>query len=234
MYRVFPGVASAVSTPPTPFADRQSLEAELKALEQDLDGDISKLLHSGLSNMSLGVAWNPSMVLTSQAARHSTDYSLSTDGGEFNQTILFLRKNIILNLLLHFQIHNFISPIVDNLSDGSSVNSYQLPGLSSYNPYSTNPVGANGNSGYHSEEQHNKDTVDQFGGLAAVYQMRDIDSFIANLTVPPPPTNSSAASSTDDILLKASKKVLSGKQGKNGVLSQEDISGNQSIIFFLT
>jgi hypothetical protein len=28
--RVFPGSVSAVSTPPTPFADRQSLEAELK------------------------------------------------------------------------------------------------------------------------------------------------------------------------------------------------------------
>ena len=55
--------------------------------------------------------------------------------------------------------------------------------------------------------------------------MRDIDSFIANLTVPPPPTSSSAVSSTDDILLKASKKVLSGKNDKNGVLSQEDISG---------
>ena len=31
--RLFP---SAVSTPPTPFADRQSLEAELKALEKDI------------------------------------------------------------------------------------------------------------------------------------------------------------------------------------------------------
>ena len=82
VYRVFPGVASAVSTPPTPFADRQSLEAELKALEQDLDGDISKLLQAGLSNMNLGVSWNPSMVLTSSAARHSIDYSLSTDGGK--------------------------------------------------------------------------------------------------------------------------------------------------------
>jgi len=55
--------------------------------------------------------------------------------------------------------------------------------------------------------------------------MRDIDSFIANLTVPPPPTNTSSVSSTDDILLKASKKVLSGKHEKSGVLSQEDISG---------
>ena len=81
MYRVFPGTASTVSTPPTPFADRQSLEAELKALEQDLDGDISKLLQSGLSNMNNGIAWNPSMILSSAAARHSTDYSISTDGG---------------------------------------------------------------------------------------------------------------------------------------------------------
>merc|ERR1711970_819594 len=33
---LFPGTVSAVSTPPTPFADRQSLEAELKALEKDI------------------------------------------------------------------------------------------------------------------------------------------------------------------------------------------------------
>ena len=66
--------------------------------------------------------------------------------------------------------------------------------------------------------------------MAAVYQMRDIDSFIANLTVPPPPTNTSSVSSTDDILLKASKKVLSGKQEKSGVLSQEDISGTSQHI----
>ena len=83
---MFPGVASAVSTPPTPFADRQSLEAELKALEQDLDGDISKLLQTGLSNMNLGVSWNPSMILTSGAARHSTDYSLSTDAGKLTSS----------------------------------------------------------------------------------------------------------------------------------------------------
>merc|ERR1719328_782661 len=42
IYRVFPGAASAVSTPPTPFADRESLEAELKALEKDL-GDIQQI-----------------------------------------------------------------------------------------------------------------------------------------------------------------------------------------------
>ncbi len=33
-FRVLPGAASAVSTPPTPFADRQTLEAELRALDQ--------------------------------------------------------------------------------------------------------------------------------------------------------------------------------------------------------
>ena len=31
--RIFPGTASAVSTPPTPFADRQSLEAELQVID---------------------------------------------------------------------------------------------------------------------------------------------------------------------------------------------------------
>ena len=47
VYRVFPGAASAVSTPPTPFADRQSLEAELKALENDF-GNLNQLSHADL------------------------------------------------------------------------------------------------------------------------------------------------------------------------------------------
>ena len=85
-------------------------------------------------------------------------------------------------------------------------------------------AGTNGNVSFHNDAS--VDNVDNFSGLAAVYQMRDIDSFIANLTVPPPPTNTSSVSTTDDILLKASKKVLSGHQEKNGVLSHEDISGN--------
>ena len=144
-----------------------------------------------------------------------------------------MRKLLKTKRIKYLTKHINIIAFVDNLSDGSSVNSYQLPGLSSYYPYSTNVVGANGNSGCHPEEHHNKDVVDQFGGLAAVYQMRDIDSFIANLTVPPPPSSSSSVSSTDDILLKASKKVLSGKQSKNGVLSQEDISGSHCYVLFL-
>ena len=38
--RIFPGTASAVSTPPTPFADRQSLEAELQ-VRVNLTNDIT-------------------------------------------------------------------------------------------------------------------------------------------------------------------------------------------------
>ena len=116
------------------------------------------------------------------------------------------------------------------MSDGSSVNSYQLPGLSSYYPYSTNVTGANnGNEGYHNNEAASNDKdIDNFAGIAAVYQMRDIDSFIANLTVPPPPSTTSSVSSTDDILLKARQKVLSGRHEKNGVLTHEDISGKSN------
>ena len=50
------------------------------------------------------------------------------------------------------------------MSDGSSVNSYNLSGLPSQ---------------------------DEIDGLAAVYQLRDIDSFIEKITVPPPPERNS-------------------------------------------
>ena len=108
--RVFPGAASAVSTPPTPFADRESLEAELKALEKDID-HIQKLK-----------AYN----------------GWATQNGK---------------------------PISadDTLSDGSSINSYN---------YEDEAVAASNSAA---------------AGIAAVYQLRDIDSFIANVTVPPPP-----------------------------------------------
>ncbi len=47
LQRMFPGVlplsnTTAVSTPPTPFADRETLEAELRALETEV-GDIKTL-----------------------------------------------------------------------------------------------------------------------------------------------------------------------------------------------
>lgn len=100
---MFPGAASSLNTPPTPFADRESLEAELKALEKDIDHiqQLKMLNGWGLASASAPVE-------------------------------------------------------VDNLSDGSSLNSYE-------------------------------DSEATAQGLAAVYQLRDIDSFIANVTVPPPP-----------------------------------------------
>ena len=45
---MFPGTASAVSTPPTPFADRESLEAELKALESQ-GGAVSGALAAAIA-----------------------------------------------------------------------------------------------------------------------------------------------------------------------------------------
>lgn len=97
---MFPGAASSLNTPPTPFADRESLEAELKALEKDIDHiqQLKMLNGWGLENLE-----------------------------------------------------------ADNLSDGSSLNSYE------------------------------DNEAREAAGLAAVYQLRDIDSFIANVTVPPPP-----------------------------------------------
>ena len=56
-----------------------------------------------------------------------------------------------------------IPNLEDTLSDGSSMNSYN----------------------YESEE------ASAAAGIAAVYQLRDIESFIANVTVPPPPSRSS-------------------------------------------
>ncbi len=72
----------------------------------------------------------------------------------------------------------------DTLSDGSSVNSYNIP------------------------QTYNGGEGEQEEGLAAVYQLRDIDSFIANVTVPPPPSSQSNHSAD-----------LKGQE-----LSQEDIS----------
>lgn len=105
---MFPGAASSLSTPPTPFADRESLEAELKALEKDIDH---------IQQLKMLNGWG-----------------LSATGGGGASSVE-----------------------VDTLSDGSSLNSYE----------------------------DNEASAAQ--GLAAVYQLRDIDSFIANVTVPPPP-----------------------------------------------
>ena len=67
-------------------------------------------------------------------------------------------------IILVFYLYIFFNFIPDTLSDGSSVNSYNLSGLPSQ---------------------------DEIDGLAAVYQLRDIDSFIEKITVPPPPERNS-------------------------------------------
>lgn len=54
VYRVFPGASSTVSTPPTPFADRQTLEAELKALEKDYKASNVKRPNSDYSYVDGG------------------------------------------------------------------------------------------------------------------------------------------------------------------------------------
>ena len=63
--RIFPGTASAVSTPPTPFADRQSLEAELQVISHDL---LSLFTKSPISDFSIcelvGNIWNCPDVIT--------------------------------------------------------------------------------------------------------------------------------------------------------------------------
>ena len=120
---MFPGAASAVSTPPTPFADRESLEAELKALEKDID-HIQKLkAYNGWATSS-GAPGKPSISTISD----------------------------------------------DTLSDGSSIASYN----------------------------YEDEATASAAGIAAVYQLRDIDSFIANVTVPPPPNLDSIEVKNED------------------------------------
>ncbi len=115
---MFPGAASSLSTPPTPFADRESLEAELKALEKDIDH---------IQQLKMLNGWG-----------------------------------------LDQAHHGPVSTVeVDQLSDGSSLNSYE------------------------------DSEAAAAACMAALYQLRDIDSFIANVTVPPPPTRSSVVDSTN-------------------------------------
>ena len=58
--RIFPGTASAVSTPPTPFADRQSLEAELQVISH------SYVAHHQIFSICelVGNIWNCPDVIT--------------------------------------------------------------------------------------------------------------------------------------------------------------------------
>ena len=84
------------------------------------------------------------------------------------------------------------------MSDGSSVNSYNLSGLPSQ---------------------------DEIDGLAAVYQLRDIDSFIEKITVPPPPERSShqwnAEMMTTEALDDISAFIIPPPPAKNDVVIEE-------------
>ena len=55
--------------------------------------------------------------------------------------------------------------------------------------------------------------------MAAVCHLKDIDSFIANVTVPPPPSSGGT-----DILTKASEKFLNAGSSKRSLMSNDDIS----------
>ena len=62
--RIFPGTASAVSTPPTPFADRQSLEAELQVISHSFVA-LHKISSRSFQYVSLvGNIWNCPDVIT--------------------------------------------------------------------------------------------------------------------------------------------------------------------------
>ena len=77
--RIFPGTASAVSTPPTPFADRQSLEAELQVSQApSICHFIKSCLHSSPSFQYQSVGsnmWNCPDVTT--LGEHSLVLSFS-------------------------------------------------------------------------------------------------------------------------------------------------------------
>ena len=67
-------------------------------------------------------------------------------------------------------------------TDLESVLSSQLPGLEAY-------IGHNPSEGHQEPE-------DVYSCLAAVCHLKDIDTFIANVTVPPPPNHPSAFADT--------------------------------------
>lgn len=131
--KVFP---PQVSTPPTPFADRETLEKELKALEQDL-GDLRSLTNpSWLDHDSLA-CYSDSNTGASDTEDSTSLSSLNTSTSE-----------------------TVFSPIAGNRVSGSNGRepNFTLAALRQL--------------GIHLEEGE------------------DIDSFIANLTIPPPPEGS--------------------------------------------
>ena len=120
--------------------------------------------------------------------------------------ILCSKLSIFL-IILVFYLYIFFNFIPDTLSDGSSVNSYNLSGLPSQ---------------------------DEIDGLAAVYQLRDIDSFIEKITVPPPPERSShqwnAEMMTTEALDDISAFIIPPPPAKNDVNEELNINNETTKI----
>ncbi|KAK8738768.1 hypothetical protein OTU49_003663 [Cherax quadricarinatus] len=133
--KVFP---PQVSTPPTPFADRETLEKELKALEQDL-GDLRSLT-------------NPSW-MEQESVNSYSDSTTTASDTEDTMSLSSLNTSVV-------------------SSDFSPVNGAAVNRVSGSNGGIKGPsftLAALRQLGIHLEEGE------------------DIDSFIANLTIPPPP-----------------------------------------------
>ncbi|XP_068223986.1 serine-rich adhesin for platelets-like isoform X3 [Palaemon carinicauda] len=136
--KVFP---PQLSTPPTPFADRETLEKELKALEQDL-GDLRSLTNP---------SWLEHDVVNSYADSTTTGTS--------------------------------------DTEDSLSLSSLNTSIASSDSVFSRLGIGAGGNGqGVVKGSNFTLAALRQLG--IHLEEGEDIDSFIANLTIPPPPEGS--------------------------------------------
>lgn len=139
--KVFP---PQVSTPPTPFADRETLEKELKALEQDL-GDLRSLTNTG---------WLEQDTLAS----YSESTTTGTSDTEDSMSLSSLNTSIISNDSMFSPLGGPVISKGPSSNGGARGPSFTLAALRQL--------------GIHLEEGE------------------DIDSFIANLTIPPPPEGS--------------------------------------------
>ncbi|XP_047475444.1 uncharacterized protein LOC125029539 isoform X2 [Penaeus chinensis] len=137
--KVFP---PQLSTPPTPFADRETLEKELKALEQDL-GDLRSLT-------------NPSWLDHDANASYADSTTTGASDTEDSMSLSSLNTSLVSN-----------DSVFSRAGGVSGSGGGQVLGRS---PNFT--LAALRQLGIHLEEGE------------------DIDSFIANLTIPPPPEGS--------------------------------------------
>ncbi|CAL4059833.1 unnamed protein product, partial [Meganyctiphanes norvegica] len=134
--KVFP---SQLSTPPTPFADRETLEKELKALEHDMGG-----LHS---------LTQPSWLDTESNMSYTESTTTGTSDSEDTMSLTSLNTSLASNESVF--VHGNTVSGMNGGQNGSRGPSFTLAAL--------RQLGINLEEG------------------------EDIDSFIANLTIPPPP-----------------------------------------------